>query len=227
MKNNEIIKLGIVDDDALIVSLLHPFLDSQKNLSVILAANSGKELLGYLENGGLIPDVLLLDMKMQEMDGVEIAGHLRLHFPEIKIIVISSHYQVSFLSFMIKTGIAAFLPKGVSPKELVHVLSQVFTHGFYFMEEQMEIAEKHLSVKSPKPLLEQGNALSSRELDVLKLLCKQKTAKEIGESLFINQRTVEGHKNNLFVKTGAKNMAGLVIYAIQHAIIKIEDLPAI
>lgn len=227
MKNNEIIKIGLVDDDVLIVSLLHPFLDSQPNISVVLAAHSGKELLGYLEKGRSIPDVLLLDMKMQGMDGVEIAGHLRQHFPSIKIIVISSHYQDSFLSFMIKTGVAAFLPKGVSPKELVHIISQVFANGFYFMEEQMEIVEEHLSVKSPKPLLEQGTALSSRELDVLKLLCKQKTAKEIGEALFINQRTVEGHKNNLFVKTGAKNMAGLVIYAIQHAIIKIEDLPAI
>ncbi|MNE84218.1 Response regulator UvrY [compost metagenome] len=128
---------------------------------------------------------------------------------------------------MLKTGVAAFLPKGVSPNELVQIIRKVHEKGFFFMADQMDVIREHLSIKSPKLILEQGNELSNREIDVLRLLCKQKTAKEIGELLFITQRTVEGHKNNLFVKTGAKNIAGLVIYSIQHNVIRIEDLPAI
>jgi DNA-binding CsgD family transcriptional regulator len=85
---------------------------------------------------------------------------------------------------------------------------------------------EQISGKSPRPDMNE-NSLSEREVEILKLICQQKTAKEIGDQLFITQRTVEGHKNNLFVKTGAKNIAGLVIYALQHRIIQIEELPLI
>lgn len=223
----KVINIAIVDDDSLIVSLLHPFLDGQEQLNVVATSCSGVEFCERLSDMHPQPDILLLDLKMQGMDGVEVAGFLKERFPSIKVIVISSHYQLSFLNFMIKTGVAAFLPKGISPKELVQIIELVDTNGFYFMEDQLDIIKQHLASKSPKPYLEQGNPLSNRELDVLRLICKQKTAKEIGESLFITQRTVEGHKNNLFVKTGAKNVAGLIIYAIQHSIIRVEDLPAI
>lgn len=223
----KVINIVIVDDDSLIVSLLHPFLESQQHLRVVATFSNGREFCELLGNIQILPDILLLDLKMQGMDGIEVSSYLKEHFPSIKIIVISSHYQLSFLNFMIKTGVAAFLPKGISPNQLVQIITLVDSNGFYFMEDQIDIIKQQLASKSPKPFLEQGNALSNRELDVLKLLCKQKTAKEIGESLFITQRTVEGHKNNLFVKTGAKNVAGLIIYSIQHSIIKIEDLPAI
>jgi len=221
------INVAIVDDDSLIVTLLQSFISSQESIDVIFTAEGGKEFLNLLQNTENLPDVLLLDMKMQGMDGIEVSQYLKTHYPSIKVIVISSHYQLSFLGFMLKTGVAAFLPKGVSPNELVQIIRKVHEKGFFFMADQMDVIREHLSIKSPKLILEQGNELSNREIDVLRLLCKQKTAKEIGELLFITQRTVEGHKNNLFVKTGAKNIAGLVIYSIQHNVIRIEDLPAI
>lgn len=221
------INVAIVDDDSLIVTLLQSFISSQESIDVIFTAEGGKEFLSLLQNTENLPDILLLDMKMQGMDGIEVSQYLKTHYPSIKVIVISSHYQLSFLGFMLKTGVAAFLPKGVSPNELVQIIRKVNEKGFYFMADQMDVIREHLSIKSPKLILEQGNELSNREIDVLRLLCKQKTAKEIGDILFITQRTVEGHKNNLFVKTGAKNIAGLVIYSIQHNVIRIEDLPAI
>ena len=220
------IKIVILDDDSLIASLVQGFLSTQHGMEVLDTFQDGRIFLKFLEKG-TVPDILLLDLKMQGMDGVEVSQYLRDQFPMIKVIVISSHYHISFLGFMLKTGVASFLPKGVSPKELVHIVRTVYERGFYFMEDQMETIKEHLDVKSPKLIMEQGNELSNREVDVLRLLCKQKTAKEIGSLLFIAQRTVEGHKNNLFIKTGAKNIAGLIIYSIQHSIIKIEDLPAI
>ena len=221
------VNVAIVDDDSLIVNLLQGFINNQEGITVSMTAQCGKSLFENLEAAQNIPDVMLLDLKMKGMDGIEISQYLKVNFPSIKIIIISSHYQLSFLGFMLQTGIAAFLPKGVSPNELVKIIRIVHEKGFYFMEEQLEVIKEELSFKSPKPILEQGNELTAREIEVLKLLTKQKTAKEIGEQLFITQRTVEGHKNNLFIKTGAKNIAGLVIYSIQHNIIKVEDLPAI
>jgi len=221
------INVAIVDDDSLIVSLLQGFIGNQEGINVSMTAQGGKDLFKLLEETENIPDVMLLDLKMKGMDGIEISQYLKTNYPSIKIIIISSHYQLSFLGFMLQTGIAAFLPKGVSPNELVRIIRIIHEKGFYFLEDQIDVIKEELSFKSPKPLLEQGTLLTSREIEVLRLLSKQKTAKEIGELLFITQRTVEGHKNNLFIKTGAKNIAGLVIYSIQHNIIRVEDLPAI
>lgn len=224
MKN---INIAITDDDALIVSLLEGYLQNSEGIHVLFTAGNGAELLQKLDTNDVKPDILLLDLKMEGMDGVEITQHLKIHYPEIKVIVVSSHYQRSFMGFMLKTGVSAFLPKGISPQELVKVIQAVSTQGFYFKDDQLESIREQISSKSPKPVLQDEDTLSEREQDVLKLICQQKTAKEIGEQLFITQRTAEGHKNNLFVKTGARNIAGLVIYAIQHGIIKVEELPII
>lgn len=217
------IKIGITDDDALIVDLLKSFFSNQKEIEVMLTANSGDELKNLLKSN-IIPEVLLLDLKMKETDGIEITHFLKEHFPSIKIIVISSHYQNSFLGFMLKTGANAFLPKGISPIALTKIIHAVNETGVYFLDDQLEIVRQQISSRVPKPVFN-DSLLTEREKEVLKLICLQKTAKEIGELLFIAPRTVEGHKNNLFVKTGAKNIAGLVVYAIQHSILKIEELP--
>ncbi len=223
----EKITIGITDDDALIVGLLDGFFKTVDDIEVVLTANNGIRLLSQLEQSVQKPEILLLDLKMDGMDGIETAGHLKTTYPDIKIIVISSHYQKSFMGFMMKTGVAAFLPKGISPAELIDVIKIVHRQGFYFREDQVDIIRNQITSKSPQPILKEENLLSERETDVLKLICRQKTAKEIGERLFITQRTVEGHKNNLFIKTGAKNIAGLVIYSIQHGIIGVDELPII
>lgn len=132
------------------------------------------------------------------------------------------------MNFMLKTGASAFLPKGVSPTLLTEIIPVVHEKGVFFMEDQMEAIREQIATKSTqKSIFDNGSELSKREIEVLQLISQQKTAKEIGDTLFITARTVEGHKNNLFVKTGAKNIAGLVIYAIQNNYITVEDLPMI
>lgn len=223
----EEITIGITDDDALIVNLLHPYLHNAEGMNVLFTANSGEELLEKLSISEKLPQVLLLDLKMKGMDGIAVTEHLKQNYPDIKIIVISSHYQKSFMGFMVKTGVSAFLPKGVMPIELITIIKAVHIQGFYFKEEQLEVLRNQIAVKTPKPILDDNNVLSERETEILQLICQQKTAKEIGDTIYIAQRTVEGHKNNLFTKTGAKNIAGLVIYALQRGIIKVEELPVI
>ena len=221
------IDIVITDDDALIVSLLEAYLQNCAGMNVLFTAYNGSELFSQLIASPVKPHIILLDLRMDGMDGVEITTHLKNIHPEIKIIVITSHYQKAFMGFMLKTGVSAFLPKGISPAHLVDVIKTVYKQGYYFEGDQMDVLREQITSKSPKPMLDEEEVLSEREVAVLKLICQQNTAKEIGELLFITQRTAEGHKNNLFAKTGAKNIAGLVIYAIQHNIIKVEDLPVI
>jgi DNA-binding NarL/FixJ family response regulator len=227
MKPMSNITLAITDDDALIVSLLQGYLQNSGDMDVIFTANSGPELIDKLKAAQELPQILLLDLKMEGMDGIAVSEYLKANYPDIKIIVVSSHYQKSFMGFMLKAGVSAFLPKGVMPAELAEVIRAVAKQGFYFKPEQLDALRGQIAPKAPRPVLQDENAISEREVEVLRLICQQKTAKEIGDILYITQRTAEGHKNNLFVKTGAKNIAGLVIYAIQQGIINVDELPVI
>ena len=219
------IHLGIVDDDLLIVDLLKTYFEQQEGLEVVLTAAGGKEAMAQLPSMENLPSVLLLDLRMAEMDGMEVAKELNMHFPDIHVVVLSSYYKAQSLSYMLKLNVAAFLPKGISPEQLVDVIREVDKKGYCFLEDQIDVLREQLSPKSPKPIVESQNALSEREIEILKLLAEQKTAKEIADRLFITQRTVEGHKNNLFAKTGAKNLAGLIVYAVQNDIIDVRSLP--
>ncbi|MCW4469041.1 response regulator transcription factor [Flavobacterium sp. MFBS3-15] len=223
----ENIKIAITDDDALIVSLLQAYLHSVEGFEVLFTANEGSALLEQLEAVPVLPDVLILDLKMEGMDGLQVAEHMKAKYPSVSVIVVSSHYQRSFMGFMLKMGVAAFLPKGISPIDLVEIIRTVHSQGYYFQPDQVNALRDQISSKSPKPSLEQEDSLSDRETEVLRLICQQKTAKEIADALFTTQRTIEGHKSSLFAKTGAKNIAGLVIFAIQHGVIRVEELPLI
>jgi len=222
----EKIKIALLDDDYLIVTLLKSFFGQNEMLEVVFDATDGYQLYKYLdEKDVLIPDVLLLDLKMKTVDGLEVLKQVKVKNPELKVIVISSHYQDNSVGFMAKEGVAAFLPKGISPFELIDIIRQVNDTGFYFNKKQMDVLREQISSKVPKPHIETEDALTERETEIIKLLCQQKTAKEIGEILFIAQRTVEGHKNNIFIKTGVRNVAGLIVYALQKQIVSLDELP--
>jgi len=221
----EKINLALVDDDYLIVTLLKSFFAQVDGFDVVFDTTDGHQLYKFLEQKNeVIIDVLLLDLKMKTVDGLEVLKQVKIKNPEIKVIVISSHYQDNSIGFMVKEGVAAFLPKGLSPFELVDIIKQVQQTGFYFNNEQILILREQISTKAPKPLVENEDCLTDREKEIVRLLCHQKTAKEIGETLFITQRTVEGHKNNIFSKIGVRNVAGLIVYALNKQIVSLGEL---
>lgn len=225
----EKIKLAIIDDDYLIVTLLKSFFNQKSTIEVVFDTTDGRLFLDFLEEeSSSAVDILLLDLKMKTIDGLEILRHIKIKQSELKVIVISSHYQDQTIGFMTKEGVASFLPKGISPYELLSIIKQVNKKGFYLTSTQVEILRDQISLKVPKPvMIEPEELLTDREIEIIKLLCRQKTAKEIGETLFIAQRTVEGHKNNLFSKIGVRNVAGLIIYALQKNIVTLEELTVV
>jgi len=222
------IKLAIVDDDFLIVSLLKSFFTKNNDIEVVFDTVDGNELFKYFEDPNQNKlDVLLLDLKMKTIDGLEVLKVIKQKSPETKVIIISSHYQDNSVGFMVKEGVSAFLPKGISPFELIEIIKHINQVGFYFNTKQMEVLREQISTKVPKPLINNDDCLTDREVEIVRLLCFQKTAKEIGEILFITQRTVEGHKNNIFSKIGVKNVAGLIIYALQKQIVNLDELTVV
>ncbi|WP_452597654.1 response regulator [Pontimicrobium sp. MEBiC01747] len=217
------LNLALVDDDKLIVELLKNFFVEDTHISINIIAHHGHDFIKQLHCCRTIPDIVLLDLRMQKMNGVDTMAVLKKDFPDIKIIVLSSHYKPTFIGFILKSGANAFIPKDTGLNDLLKIIEEVHTKGHYFLPNQIEVIREQILNNSPKPILEEKQLLTDREMDVLKLICSQYTAKEIGEKLFITQRTVEGHKNRILLKTGVKNTAGLVIYSIQNNIINPDE----
>jgi len=218
------IRLALVDDEQLIVTLLEQFFQTQSDVDVVLTANSGASLQEQLKTMKDLPQVLLLDLRLPQMDGVAIAQWLQKNYPDIQIVVVSSHYQKTFMGYLLKAGVSGFVPKGVLPQQLLEVVRTVHEQGYYFLPEQVDIMRKQITSKAPKPQLDTPITITTREKEILELLCQQKTAQEIADTLYITRRTVEGHKNNLLSKTGMKNTAGLIVYAIKEGIIDLQGL---
>jgi DNA-binding NarL/FixJ family response regulator len=209
------IKIGIIDDEVLILNLLESFFNSLEDIEVLLTSTSGTDTLTTLEKTNEIPDLFLLDFKMNGLNGAELTEALKLKYPHIRVIIISSYYKKSLIGYIQRNNIDAFLPKGLEPNELSRIVRIVHSRGHFFTKEQISVMQTQVSQKSLAPKY-QGEALTSREKEILQCICEQSTAKETGERLFITQRTVEGHRNSLLQKTGAKNSTGLVIYAISN-----------
>jgi len=223
--NTKTIKIAIVDDDKLVVQLLADYFTAQSDFQVCFKAYSGNSLIQILgEQDTIQPEIVLLDLKMKDGDGIQAAEQLNQLYPQIKKIVLSSHYKPSFVGYMIKSSIAAFMPKETDKETLLQIIREVHEKGHYLSPEQFEAIRKQLPSKKAPEISGSPKLLTERETEVLKLICRQFTAKEIGKKLFLSPKTVEAHKGNLLVKTGAKNTVGLIIYAIQNKLVNPDEL---
>lgn len=218
------LKTILIDDEVLITDLLATFLNNTKDIQVTEVYNSGLEFLTVIEQAEQMPDVLLLDYRIGDIDGMELLKRLRHLNITIPVILLSSHYNEGLISFIVKSGFSAFIPKNIKPSLLTEVIREVANKGFYLMPNQFELLREQMTSKNFLVTKDLQIALTDREREVLYLIAQQKTGKEIADSLFISLKTVEGHKNNLFVKTGAKNVVGLILYAVQNKIVDIDEI---
>ncbi len=217
------IHLALADDEALFRKGMKLLLEDYEGISVVLEAQDGEQLLQQLRQATTLPDVLLLDMKMPNLNGVETAKVLQENFSSIKIIVLSTYFSKAFIVNMIELGAGAYLPKNATPDEVVATIREVYNNGFSYNQAVLEVIRDNMLQKSkPKMPLSFGVEITSREKEILQLICEEYTTGEIAEKLFISPRTVDGHRNNLLEKLGCKNVAGLVVYAIQHQLVKIN-----
>ncbi|AEE49389.1 response regulator transcription factor [Haliscomenobacter hydrossis] len=217
------IQIALVDDEALFRKGMKLLLEDYEGITVMLEAQDGEHLLQQLRQASTLPDVLLLDMKMPNLNGVDTAKVLQEAFPTLKIIVLSTYFSKAFIVNMIELGAGAYLPKNANPDEVVATIREVYSNGFSYNQAVLEVIRDNMLQKSkPKMPLSFGVDITSREKEILQLICEEYTTSEIAEKLFISPRTVDGHRNNLLEKLSCKNVAGLVVYAIQYQLVKIN-----
>ncbi|GJM36378.1 MAG: DNA-binding response regulator [Saprospiraceae bacterium] len=220
-----VISIGIADDEALFRKGLRLLLEDFNDIKVIMEAEDGQDLLDRLAERDQHPEILLLDLKMPRLNGIEAAKILREDYPEMKIIILSTHYSKAFIINMIEIGAASYLPKNTIPEEVASTIRAVSHKGFYYNNEILEIMRENMMNKNiPKLKTPFEIEITQREKEVLQLICEQLTTTEIADKLFISPRTVDGHRNNLLSKLDCRNTAGLVVYALQNGLVEIKDL---
>lgn len=216
--NDSAIKIVLVDDEVLFRKGISFLLQREENIEVLFEASNGEELISNLNSNNTKPDIIIMDLKMPVLNGVEATKVIRKCFPDIKIIALTSYDTKSFVNNMIQVGAVAYLVKNTTPRDLINTINEVAKKGFFYNETILKtIQDTILPTKSSRANLDSG-FLSPREIEILQLICNQKTTAEIAEELFLSPRTVEGHRNNLLLKTESRNIAGLVVYAIQNEI---------
>ena len=217
------INIVIADHEQLFRSGIRVLLNRESNFNVIYEAESGKKLVDALQHSESLPDIILLDLKMPETNGVKTIEAIHKALPNAKIIVLTSVLSAPVAANMLAAGISSYLLKNTSTKTLIQTINETYKKALYCHKK--EVHTKHIVSKLATGVLNKNKInptqLSRREIDVLALICAQHTTSEVADKLFISKRTVEGHRNNLLLKTQSRNIAGLVLYGIEKSLIKI------
>src|ERR671913_2157956 len=219
MKNQEsaIIKVAIADDHTLFRTGVKTSLSIRKDIQMVAEAENGMQLLNLLKH--IKPDVVLLDIQMPIMDGLTTLPEIKRLYPEVKVIMLSMHNDHSMITRMMEIGANSYLTKESDSETIYQAIRTCYEQEFFFNELTNKALLSGLRTKRTEPNSPQDINLSDKEVTILKLMCEEKTTKEIADIVDISPRTVEAIRDKLKTKTGAKSMAGLVMYAVKTGII--------
>lgn len=207
------IKIALVDDHALFRNGLRGLINGQHNCRVVAEASDGAEFLESVE--ALAADVVFMDIAMPKLSGDKATALALERRPDLRIICLSMYGDEKYYSRMVEAGAKGFLLKDSSIEEVFAAIDAVMNNEEYICNEVMKALSEAMRRN------EEADILSEREMDVLIGICRGLSTQEIAEKLFISKRTVDSHRANILEKTGSKNTASLVVYAIKHNLVEV------
>jgi DNA-binding NarL/FixJ family response regulator len=210
------LKIAIADDHALFAKGIANLLETVKGFSVISVSSNGQELLNSIQHTGL-PDVILLDIDMPVLDGFGAMDELTRFYGPVKVIALSMYKDFGYISKMILAGVSGYLLKNVQPEALIDAVQSVADGGLAFNQEAVSVMqnmvfEEQKSTPSRKDF-------SIREIEIIELICREMSASEIADKLFLSKNTVENYKKALFTKMNVTSTVGIAVFAIRNRII--------
>ncbi|GAA4333855.1 response regulator transcription factor [Flaviaesturariibacter amylovorans] len=212
------IKVAIADDHHLFRTGVRTSLSTYKDIQMVAEAENGMQLLNLLRH--IRPDVVLLDIQMPIMDGLSTLPEIKKLYPDVKVIMLSMHNDHSMISRMMELGANSYLTKESDSETIYQAVKTCFNDEFYFNDLTNKALLSRLRMKPEARDMDLDAQLSDKEKTILKLMCEEKSTREIAEMVEISPRTVEAIRDKLKVKTGAKSMAGLVMYAVKAGIVQ-------
>lgn len=219
MKNPDaVIKVAIADDHALFRTGVKTSLSSRKDIQMIAEAENGMQLMNLLKH--IRPDVVLLDIHMPIMDGYTTLPEIKRLYPEVKVIMLSMNNDPSIISKMMEVGANSYLTKESDSETIYQAIKTCHESEFFFNDLTNKALLSGLRMKKPAETPPPEVHLTDKEVTILKLMCEEKSTKEIADIVDLSPRTVEAIRDKLKTKTGVKSMAGLIMYAVKAGIVE-------
>jgi DNA-binding NarL/FixJ family response regulator len=216
-------RIVIADDHEIFRDGLSLMLSRQKDIELAGEADNGLQLVEMVRR--LQPDVIITDIKMPIMDGLEATRILLKEFPGLKIIALSMFDEENLVVDMLEAGAKGYLQKNADKTEIVEAINTVYTNNTYYCRRTTsKLASLIAKSKYSWHVKKNTVTFSERELGIIKLICQQQTAQQIADTLFLSRRTIEGYRIKILEKMNAKTTAGVVVYALKHGIIAEKDL---
>ena len=206
----------IADDHQLLREGLIKLIGKAFPDSIIKGAANGKEVLSLLKSSPC--DLLLMDLDMPEMDGFDTSIEVLKRYPDTRILIISGYSNEKHIYYLVEIGVHGFINKNASPQELEEAINDILSKGFHYNEAMVQIMRNGIIQKSSKPTFRLKKELNQREKEVLKQICMEKTTKQIADTIYLSERTVEKIRTNLAAKLEVKGTAGLVRYAVKNGL---------
>ncbi|KAA2239489.1 response regulator transcription factor [Chitinophaga agrisoli] len=220
---NQQIRLMIADDHEIFRDGLALMLSRQDDIQLVGQASNGRELIELLENTQA--DIVMTDLKMPGMDGVTATRILLQKDPALKIIALSMFDEEDLIVEMLEAGAKGYLLKNADKQEILEAISQVYDDNiFYCRQTSAKLASMIVKSRFDPYKEKERITFTDREKEIIRLICLQYTAQQIGEKIFLSKRTVEGHRTRILEKMNVKNAAGVVVFALKNNLIKEEDL---
>jgi two-component system nitrate/nitrite response regulator NarL len=219
-KEKSKIRILLADDHPIVLDGVKAHLAAQSEFEIIGEATDGQEALRKARQ--LRPDVILMDISMPVMNGLEAMGLLRKHAPQSKVIIMTMHDNKEYIAQIVRLGARGYLLKDGSPAELVNAIKQVHGGGVFFSPSVSKVLLEHAGEANPKPS-EPRVELSEREREVLVLIANGHSNKEIADRLGIGVRTTETHRERVMRKLNIHTVAGLTKFAISRGMVRLEQ----
>lgn len=208
------IKVLIVDDHKLILDSLSLLLSLQDDISVVGTIDDSRQVISFLETNEV--DLLITDLNMPYMDGIELSFKVKEVFPELKILMLTVNDSHDLISNAYKAGISGYIMKKAGREELANAIRTVNSGSLFYSQDVMKVI---LQGSEDDGGIEMVKNLTKREKEIIKLMAMEKTSSEISSELFISLGTVETHRHNIFKKLGVKNIVGVIKFALKYKLI--------
>ena len=214
------IKIVLVDDHRLFLDGIKSLLSEIEFIDIIGEASGGNEVLNLLDN--LKPDLIMMDISMKGLSGIEVSKQITALYPDIKIIILSMHTNEEFVMNAIKAGAKGYLSKETTKEELLDAIQIVYAGGESYSKLISDnFLKSYVKKFKAEQILIDNKTLTQREIEILKLAVVGLSNKEIADKLFISMKTVDSHKNNIMQKLKLKNTAEMVLYAVKNKLIEV------
>jgi len=210
------LKLLLVDDHQILLDGIKALLKDEEQFEIIGEATRCSVAIELLRK--ISPDIVITDIQMPEMSGIEFTAIIKKEYPHIKVLALSMSGEEGMIAEMVEAGISGYVLKNTGKEELREALLKISGGGVFFSEEVTASLTRGMRQRKEMSEIEKAAHITPREREIIKLIAKEYSNKKISDALFISERTVETHRKNIFRKTNTKSVLGLVKWAQEHKI---------